>query len=43
MKSTTSESLNENQLRQWIKELTDYTPQQIDQVLEQLQERYKVA
>ena len=43
MKPITSESVNENHIRQWIKELTDYSPQQINKVVEQLKESYEPA
>lgn len=43
MQPINSESINENHLRQWIKELTDYTPQQVDRVVEKMRETYKAA
>lgn len=41
MKPITSDSLHSNDdLRQWIEELTNYTPQQIDEILEHIKENY---
>ena len=43
MESITSKSTNESFIRQWIKELTDLTPQQVERVIEERQETYKTA
>ena len=38
MNPVASEPSGQTQVRQWIEELTDYTPQQIDEVLEKMEE-----
>ncbi len=37
MNSVASDATGKNQIRRWIEELTDYTPQQIEEILEKME------
>ena len=43
MKIIASESDSKNHIRQWIKELTDYSPQKIDEILDRIGENQSLV